>query len=512
MTTNGTEPWRVARPSGAVVGGSRPPEQDLLLRGVRLPRSGPADPPGTIAAEGLDEHLARLGARPGGSPVLADALESAGLTGHGGGHVPTALKWRSALRAGQPLTVVANGAESEPISAKDATLMRQRPHLVLDGLALASEALGARRAVVWLHGDDRGSRLALETALTERRGAGLAGPVMEVVAGPVHYLAGESTAIAAALVGRPALPTSRRPRAAGEAVPRTLVQNVETLARVALVARGLENPQVSLLTVLGPHDRQVLQVPQAARFADVLAAAGVLRSGRPQAVLLGGFGGTWAQWSEVEGLAVEEFAVRRAGLSLGAGVVAPVWPGACGVAEVAVVATYLAAMSARQCGPCMFGLPALAEDLRRLAARARTASRPWAARRRPRCRSRAWRLPPPRRRDAHDRLRAHRLRCRRRGPPTRPVVRGRRSGHRSRAGRGLVTGRPPAFRLRVDPIACEAVGLCAHLAGAVVDLDRWGYPILAAGDLAPGDVTAAERAVRACPRRALWIDGRTNGG
>ncbi|HWS59058.1 MAG TPA: NADH-ubiquinone oxidoreductase-F iron-sulfur binding region domain-containing protein [Actinotalea sp.] len=191
---------------------------------------------------------------------------------------------------------------------------------------------------------------------------------MEVVAGSVHYLAGESTAIAAALDGWPALPTSRRPRATGDNGPaRTLVQNVETLTRVALVARGLEGPQVSLLTVIGPRDRQVLQVPHGMRFRDVLAMTGALRAGPPQAVLLGGFGGTWARWSQVEGLAVEEFAVRRAGLSLGAGVVAPVWPGACGVAEAAAVATYLAAMSARQCGPCMFGLPALADDLRRLA-------------------------------------------------------------------------------------------------------------------------------------------------
>ena len=60
-------------------------------------------------------------------------------------------------------------------------------------------------------------------------------------------------------------------------------------------------------------------------------------------------------------------------------------------------------------------------------------------------------------------------------------------------------------RLVVDPVACEAVGLCTHLAPDVVDLDRWGYPIVPSGALAPGQEAAARRAVRACPRRALAL-------
>jgi len=68
--------------------------------------------------------------------------------------------------------------------------------------------------------------------------------------------------------------------------------------------------------------------------------------------------------------------------------------------------------------------------------------------------------------------------------------------------------RAPAgrLRLRVDPVACEGIGLCAHVADRVVALDRWGYPIVD-GDLDAGSaVRAARRAVRACPRRALWLE------
>ena len=52
-------------------------------------------------------------------------------------------------------TVVANGAESEPTSAKDKMLLRRAPHLVLDGVALAAEAVGATRAYLCVHGDPR---------------------------------------------------------------------------------------------------------------------------------------------------------------------------------------------------------------------------------------------------------------------------------------------------------------------------------------------------------------------
>jgi ferredoxin len=61
------------------------------------------------------------------------------------------------------------------------------------------------------------------------------------------------------------------------------------------------------------------------------------------------------------------------------------------------------------------------------------------------------------------------------------------------------------LRLRVDPVACEGVGLCAQIAGRAISLDRWGYPILHR-ELAPEDVKAARRAARACPRRALWVE------
>ncbi|WP_421740833.1 NADH-ubiquinone oxidoreductase-F iron-sulfur binding region domain-containing protein [Cellulomonas sp.] len=358
MTITTTAPFRT--------GAARGTPSRLLLAPTTLLRTGPADPVRPGPVESATEHEARLGPRPDGSAAVLEDVERGGLHGHGGAHVPTALRWRRALREQGPLIVVANGAESEPVSAKDGTLLRQRPHLVLDGLLLAAETLGAERAVVWLHGDDDGAHLALARALAERRRTDRSETTVEVVRGPVHYLAGQSGAIARALAGGPALPTMRRP--GSPRGPRTLVQNVETLARVALLARRHAPTATTLLTVLLPDGRHVVEVARSTRVRDVLAELGRPGDAPPRAVLLGGFGGQWASWERLQHHRPDEPVLRGDGLSLGAGVLAPLAAGVCGVTETASIVAYLAAMSARQCGPCAFGLPALAEHLAALAA------------------------------------------------------------------------------------------------------------------------------------------------
>jgi ferredoxin len=63
----------------------------------------------------------------------------------------------------------------------------------------------------------------------------------------------------------------------------------------------------------------------------------------------------------------------------------------------------------------------------------------------------------------------------------------------------------PAARLRVDPVACEGVGICAHVAPALVALDSWGYPVLPDAPLTRRQRRRAAAAVIGCPRRALFL-------
>lgn len=324
-----------------------------------------------VAPDLLRDHRLRFGARPScagsAGADLVDEIAAARLTGRGGAHLPSVVKWR-AVRATpdeRGPVVVANGAEGEPDSRKDAALLEFRPHLVLDGLACAAEALGAREAVVWLHEGASTARSAIARALAEREAAALDEPVMRVAVGPDRYLTGESSAVVRALSGGPALPDFRtRPSAVSGVDGRpTLVQNVETLARVALIARGLQ-PESAIVTVTAGDAHVVVEAPTDAYLQDVVTrVSGVA----PSAVLLGGYGGQWVAWPELRDAVLAEPDLRARGLSLGAGVLGVLRPGECGLTRTAEIASYLAEQSARQCGPCLFGLRSVADSMALLA-------------------------------------------------------------------------------------------------------------------------------------------------
>ncbi|MEA2667767.1 MAG: [NiFe] hydrogenase diaphorase moiety large subunit, partial [Chloroflexota bacterium] len=96
-------------------------------------------------AESLASHRQRLGPLPAlASGELIAELESSGLLGRGGAGFPVGRKWRTvAQRSSGHAVVLANGAEGEPLSHKDRSLMAARPHLVIDGALLAARTVGA---------------------------------------------------------------------------------------------------------------------------------------------------------------------------------------------------------------------------------------------------------------------------------------------------------------------------------------------------------------------------------
>ena len=272
---------------GSPTGRLAPPAA-LLDAAVHLPTVHGSVPG---ALQSLGEHLRRYGPSPAAG--LLDRLHDHALTGRGGAHFPVAAKWRSVMLTGGTATVVANGAESEPASAKDLVLLALRPHLVLDGLALAGAVLGARETVLWVH-EDSAALPAVARALRERSTAGLPGPPVRVVTASATYLSGESGAIRRSLAGGPLLPApdggARHPGAA-------VVQNVETLARVALVARGLPGAaDAALVTVLDDGLRTVVEAAPGETIAEVLRRVRGVGGPPPQAVLLGGYAGTWLPW------------------------------------------------------------------------------------------------------------------------------------------------------------------------------------------------------------------------
>jgi len=193
----------------------------------------------------LAEHERRYGMLwlrgPSGSrrpDGLIDMVEAAGLTGRGGAGVPTGRKMRSVAGHGQTV-VVANGAEGEPASAKDRLLLTRLPHLVLDGITLAADAVGAHEAYLCVHRHEDDLLDGLAAAVAERRHAGYDPVPIQITGIPGRYVSSEQSSIVQYLNGGPGKPTFSppRPHESGVQGRPTLVNNVETLAHVALIAR-----------------------------------------------------------------------------------------------------------------------------------------------------------------------------------------------------------------------------------------------------------------------------------
>jgi NADH:ubiquinone oxidoreductase subunit F (NADH-binding) len=330
---------------------------------------GLLDGPGLDTPEHHDAHVHRIGRAPHGDASLIGALKVAGLRGRGGGAFPVAQKWRSvAERSRGDAVVLANGAEGEPLSAKDRLLMEARPHLVLDGAQLAAQAVGAREVVLYVGEAHRRAIASLRNALAqrtqhERRST-------RILAAPDRYVAGEESAAVHFVNDGVALPTTTPPRPYQRGVGGrpTLVQNVETLAHVAMIARfGPAAGGTSLVSLSGAVERRgVVEAPTGARLGEVLAQAGGTTA-HGGAVLLGGFFGGWVAADQAVHMPVDVGWLRSQGIALGCGVVAVLPADRCGVAETAGIMVYLAEQSARQCGPCVFGLRAIAEAVHRIA-------------------------------------------------------------------------------------------------------------------------------------------------
>jgi NADH:ubiquinone oxidoreductase subunit F (NADH-binding) len=337
-----------------------------------LPRLLP--PPGHRGD--LASHLRSHGPVPyrGSARVLIPEVRAAGLTGRGGAAFPVHRKLETvaAARPGRAV-VVGNGAEGEPASHKDQALLHLAPHLVLDGLQLAAEAVGAGRVVLYVRHDVR-ARTRLDAQLSERHARGLDRVAVELVSAPARFLAGEESALANLVSAGTAVPRFTPPRVFERGVDGrpTLVQNVETLAHLALIARygpgwfrGLGTPDEPGTMLCTLH-----QADGSMNVAEVIIGtplAGLVDSPGASAVLVGGYHGAWVAADQMPWLTLSNASLRPVGAFTGAGVLAALPADRCGLVESARVSRYLALESAGQCGPCLNGLPAIAAAMGELA-------------------------------------------------------------------------------------------------------------------------------------------------
>jgi len=301
--------------------------------------------------------------------LIQRMVKDAGLTGRGGAGFPTYRKVE-AVAAGRDPVVVANGAEGEPASSKDRVLLRYGPHLVLDGLVLAARAVGAAETHVYVPVE---AAADVHAALADRRD-----PItITVHVATDAFIAGEESAVVSAVNGGLPAPRDKIVRVVDQGVGGrpTLVQNVETLAHLALIVRygpdwfrtqgTTAEPGTFLATVSGVvADPGVCEMPYGVRIGDLIDATGGATE-PVQALLVGGYHGGWIPPDP--DIAFSRAGLERYGATPGAGIVFVLAADECGLATTAHLLGYLAGQTAGQCGPCFNGLPRMADTFASLA-------------------------------------------------------------------------------------------------------------------------------------------------
>lgn len=319
-------------------------------------------------------HLATFGALPDMTDreQFVAAVTRSGLDGRGGAGFPAWRKLTAIPRVGKPAVVIANGAEGEPLSVKDAALLTHAPHLVIDGLLLVAALVRSRDTHLYA-----GAALlpALRRQIARRPDA--AG--IHLHEAPDTFISGEASAVVNAIHTGRAIPTDRivRLTSSGLRGRPTLVYNVETLAQLALISRyGPEWFQsigaagesgTRLLSITMNGTTRAIEAAGGTPIHDAISAAG-FDAAAAEAVLVGGYHGAWLPRHALH-TPLSRTALAPYGAAPGAGILLIIDRKTCGLRTGASIATYLASQSARQCGPCMNGLPRMADTLTRLASR-----------------------------------------------------------------------------------------------------------------------------------------------
>jgi NADH-quinone oxidoreductase subunit F len=297
---------------------------------------------------------------------LIDRVRASGLRGRGGGWFPTARKWHAVrVEGGEPLAV-GNGAEGEPGSVKDRHVMLERPGDVLAGLALAARAVGAREGILYLKGSFNRPAAALSRALGERPSDGVP---LSLRLGEDSYVAGEETAVLESLEGKRAWPRPKPPlpAAVGFQGRPTLVQNVETLARVPAALADPErfrSSETTLVSLWGHVARPgVYEVRLGTPLSRVIEQHGGGAVDGLGMIFPAGSSAAPLRADEAD-LPLDPDALRAAGSALGTASLLVIGTSICPLAVAASLAGFFEREACGQCPPCTLGTRSLARVLR----------------------------------------------------------------------------------------------------------------------------------------------------
>ncbi|WP_225808442.1 NADH-ubiquinone oxidoreductase-F iron-sulfur binding region domain-containing protein [Streptomyces spinosus] len=350
---------------------------------------------GVVDPSSLDDYRAHGGYTAlrrafalGPAGVIREVTD-AGLVGRGGAAFPTGRKWQAtASQPDHPHYLVCNADESEPGTFKDRVLMEGDPFALVEAITIASYAVCAHRAFVYIRGEYPRAVRRVQHAIDQARARGLLGDDIlgqgyhldiEIRRGAGAYICGEETALFNSIEGYRGEPRSKPPFPVEKGLfgKPTAENNVETLVNVlpvlamgapAYAAIGTaRSTGPKLFCVSGSVDRPgVYELPFGATLGELLDLAGV-RAGL-RAVLLGGAAGGFVRPDELD-LPLTFEGTREAGTTLGSGVVMAFDDTVPLPRLLLRIAEFFREESCGQCVPCRVGTVRQEEALRRIADR-----------------------------------------------------------------------------------------------------------------------------------------------
>ncbi|HPT12880.1 MAG TPA: NADH-ubiquinone oxidoreductase-F iron-sulfur binding region domain-containing protein [Bacteroidales bacterium] len=359
-----------------------------LQKRVVLNNCGCYDP------ERIDEYIARGGYRSYVKTIrnytfeeVCDIIEKSGLRGRSGGGFLTGLKWKYALNtASDKRYLICNAKESDPGSFADRSIIEGDPHRLIEGVCIASYAISASNAIIFLKAASELSLTRLTSAIEQAREYGLIGHnifnsgynleiTIRIEAGA--FVCGEETALIASIEGKRGMPELKPPypTASGLFDKPTVINNVETLMNVPLIMQngpdwfrniGTSGSKGTKVFSIGGKGRLtgIVEVEMGTTFRTIVEniADGIKDGKGFKSLMIGGPSGKFIPEEKLDTV-VDFDEIMKAGAAMGSGGIIIVDETTCMVDLVRYYMSYIHKESCGKCIPCREGTGRMLEIL-----------------------------------------------------------------------------------------------------------------------------------------------------
>lgn len=352
---------------------------------------------GLIDAENIDEYIARDGYQALHKAIfemtpeqIIEEIKASGLRGRGGAGFPTGVKWEFCAREKSEVKyIVCNGDEGDPGAFMDRSVLEADPHAVLEGMAIAGRAIGAKQGYIYVRAEYPLAIQRLHVAIKQAMDYGLLGDNIlgsdfsfhvSLYYGAGAFVCGEETALLMSIEGKRGMPRPRPPFPAQKGLwgKPTVINNVETLAVVAQIilngakwyaSLGTEKSKGTKVFALTGDivNNGLIEVPMGIPLRSIIfdIGGGIKKRRKFKAVQIGGPSGGCLP-AELLDTPVDYESITKTGAIMGSGGMVVMDETACMVDMARYFLEFTQDESCGKCPPCRIGTKIMLDMLKKI--------------------------------------------------------------------------------------------------------------------------------------------------